>query len=143
MHSFRTRENICIYAIWFYLLTTLLRWTIYLSYFNISIICIPSSYIPPQHTEILIWRHLIRAKFCDIWAMSVCPSVVNTTAYEREELRTWNFAHLLLLPILWLVKWIISVRRIWYLPYKPNRYTGVLGTSKVRLTPNLIFWIVY
>ena len=35
------------------------------------------------------------------------------------------------------------VHRVRYLPYKSNRYTGVLSTWTIRLTPNLIFRIVY
>ena len=36
-----------------------------------------------------------------------------------------------------------SVNRIRYLPYKSNRYAGVLGTWNFRFTPNLIFGLVY
>ena len=32
--------------------------------------------------------------------------------------------------------------RVWYLPYKSNRYTGVLNTWNIRFTPNLIFKII-
>ena len=35
-----------------------------------------------------------------------------------------------------------SVRRDRYLPYKSNRYTGVLTTWNIRFTPNLIFKII-
>ena len=40
-------------------------------------------------------------------------------------------------------KLFASVHRIRYLPYKSNRYTGVLSTWNVRFTPNLIFRLVY
>ena len=43
----------------------------------------------------------------------------------------------------WYWKWAISVHSIWYLPYKSNRWTGALSTWNVRITPNLIFRLVY
>ena len=35
-----------------------------------------------------------------------------------------------------------SVHRVRYLPYKSNRYTGVLTTWNIRFAPNLIFKIL-
>ena len=63
---------------------------------------------------------------------------------ERKELRTSNFAksfYYLQVGRYW--EWAISVHRIWYLPYKQNRYTGILGTWKIRFASNFITRLVY
>ena len=39
-------------------------------------------------------------------------------------------------------KWHISVHRLWYLPYKSNRNTWVLGLRKLRFTTNSIFKLI-
>ena len=39
-------------------------------------------------------------------------------------------------------KFCSSVQRVWYLPYKSNRYIGVFSTMNVRFIPNLIFSLV-
>ena len=71
--------------------------------------------------------------------LSVRPYVLITIASERKELRTSNFANKLLLA----GRYCKSVHSIWYHPYKPNRYTWILGTWKMRFAPNLIFNLVY
>ena len=102
-------------------------WFVYLFiYYTLLIEGILVLSIRVRRIEIFIWDPRFLG---DIWSvrnskafelcLSVRPSVVITIASERKELR----------------KWVILVHRIWYLPYKSNRYTGFLSTWNFRFTP--------
>ena len=60
---------------------------------------------------------------------SSCPPVVITIASERKEQRTYGLENRLILATLVLV-WTITIVKIWYLPYKSNRYMGSLAHGK-------------
>ena len=91
----------------------------------------------------------------DIWSaqtsktfelcLSLRPSVRLWSTRLRPNTKTYRLVNLHIffyyLYADWYWKWAISVHRVRYLPYKSNRYTGVLTTWNIRFTPNLIFKI--
>ena len=125
-------------------------WTPFLYPPHRGYISFVNTFVTPRNNDLCSLETFDQRKILRLWAMSVCPSV-RPVCGKHDCVRPQRATDLkknlhigFYYPYAgWYWKWAISVHRIRSLPYKSNRYTGVLSTWNVRFTPNLIFRLVY